>query len=180
MAGPVQPRKLVVLTISVVVASLASADFVSRKEHGCPLGEDETAEKVLYLLIADFFDGSVLSWPFVAIVKAAVVVGAVSVVFSVFFVVLAVVGNQVVHGKTVMAGNKVYGVIGLSAVVTVEVGTSTNTGGTGCSKIVVSTPESAAIISESVVPFCPAATGEASYLISSTCVPSFCNNLCLS
>lgn len=29
LAGPVKPRKLVVLTIGIVVASLASADFVS-------------------------------------------------------------------------------------------------------------------------------------------------------
>jgi hypothetical protein len=49
---PVQPRRLVVLTIGVVVAALCAAELVASDEHGNALREEKRGQKVALLLCA--------------------------------------------------------------------------------------------------------------------------------
>ena len=59
---------------------------------------------------------------FHATVPAVVGVGAVAVKFVIGFVVLLVVGGQVVEGKAVVAGDKVNTAVGLAIGLLVDVG----------------------------------------------------------
>ena len=91
---------------------------------GTPSESRVTVKKVLYLAIAQLLDGRIVARPFHAAVPASVVVGAVAIVFAVRFVVLLVVGDQIVQREAVVARDEIDALLGFALLVAVDVGTA--------------------------------------------------------
>ncbi|MNI78607.1 hypothetical protein D3C73_1349960 [compost metagenome] len=104
---PVYPADLAVLAVGIVAAALGPGELVSRQEHGRTLCKEQRGEQVAHLPIAQVDDLRVLGRPLDTAVPRPVIGVAIAVVFAVGLVVLVVVGNQVVKGKTVMRGDEV-------------------------------------------------------------------------
>src|SRR6185437_2964401 len=88
---PVDPGDLVVLAVTVVVAALGAPEFVAGEQHRNALAEKERDEEVPHLPVAQGRDPRILRRALSAAIPRPVVVGAVSVLLAVGFVVLAVV-----------------------------------------------------------------------------------------
>src|SRR3954468_15042963 len=111
---PVEPGDIVVLAKSVVVATLGTTYLVSHKQHRRPYGEQGHGEKILDLTVAQTLEVRVVGLYFGTAVPTEIAVGTVPVTLAVYFIVLAVEGNQIVEGKAVVAGNEVDALLGLA------------------------------------------------------------------
>src|SRR5437667_11736648 len=87
--GPVEPGRVVVQAVRVVVPELCAAHLVAHEEHGRSEGEEDGGEEVLHLAVAQPLDGGFVRGALVASVPAAVVVQAVAVLYVVDLVVHA-------------------------------------------------------------------------------------------
>jgi hypothetical protein len=87
---PVEPGKLVVLTVGIVVATLRMAEFVTVPHHGDALAHQEGRYQRAPAALAYLEDRRVVGRAFRAAVPRAVVVSSVVVVLAVRLVVLAV------------------------------------------------------------------------------------------
>src|SRR5574340_1228564 len=96
---PVEPTRIIVLAVGVIVAALSSPHLVTHNEHGNTHGKHGGGKQVLYLTVAQPLDYEIVRWTFHAAIPTSVVIAAVAVVFAIFFVVLAIVGNDVVEGE---------------------------------------------------------------------------------
>src|SRR5579862_3990219 len=74
---PVDPARLVVLAVRVVVTRLRTTELVAGEEHRRALREEDGREHVAHLLTAQACDGRIVGWTFHAVVERTVVVGAV-------------------------------------------------------------------------------------------------------
>ena len=88
---PVEPACIVVLAVGVVVPTLRTSDLIAEQEHGCSLRNQKDSQRVLDLPLAQTLYVWIVRWPFVPAVRAVVLVGAVSIVFSVVLVVFLAV-----------------------------------------------------------------------------------------
>ena len=130
--GPVEPARLVVLAVSVVVAMLGAPHFVAHENHGHPQRQQRDGQKVLHLPIAQPLYSRIVRGAFHTAVPAPIVVGAVTVVFAVRRVVLVVVGDQVVEGEAVVTGHEVDALFGLAFLVAIDLGTAQQAVGQAC------------------------------------------------
>ncbi len=89
---PVEPADLVILTVAVVVAVLGVSEFIARQDHGRTAAAHKNGDRISHHLETKGFDLGISRLSLFAAVPAAVIVGAVIVVPTVGFVVLAVVG----------------------------------------------------------------------------------------
>src|SRR5262249_50908226 len=78
---PIEPTKLVIMTIAVVVAMLSPADFITHKQHGHTAGKHEQAKCILHLLHPKSVHPLVFGFTFRAAIPAIVVISAVVIVF---------------------------------------------------------------------------------------------------
>ena len=113
--APVDPRRLVVLVVGVVVATLRPGELVAGDEHRRAVAQQQQSTSRCAAggggggnLVGDVRS----SLP--ATVPRAVVVGAVGVVPAVGLVVLAVVRDEVVHREPVVRGEEVERLTGAS------------------------------------------------------------------
>ena len=104
---PVDPARLVVLAVRVVVAPLGAAELVPAEEHRHASGDGEGQQEVLDLPPAHRLDGRVVGFAFDAVVRAEVLVGAVPIVLAVGLVVFPRVADQIVQREAVVAGDEV-------------------------------------------------------------------------
>src|SRR5216683_6519006 len=104
---PVEPGKLVVLAVGVVVALLRAPDLVPAADHRDPLREQQGGEEIALLPGAERIDAVVVRRSFGAAVPRAVVALAVAVLLAVRLVVLLVVGDQVLEREAVVRGDEV-------------------------------------------------------------------------
>ena len=105
---PVDPRRRVVLVVGIVVATLGAPELVAHRHHRCAMRHRQQAPGVAQLASPqrqDFGRGAVVA--FEPAVPRAVVACTVAVGVSVGLVVLAVVGDEVVHREAVVAGQEV-------------------------------------------------------------------------
>ena len=119
---PVEPGKLVVLTVGIVVATLRMAEFVTVPHHGDALAHQEGRYQRAPAALAYLEDRRVVGRAFRAAVPRAVVVSSVVVVLAVRLVVLAVVGDQVGEGEPVMRGDEIDAGVGAPPGPLVQVG----------------------------------------------------------
>src|SRR5262249_32283449 len=104
---PVQPSHVVVLAISVVVAALGAQHFIAALQHGDALGQEKRRQDAPHFGFPYIRHLVVLGRTFLSAIPTVVVVLAVAILFAIGFVVLLVVGNQVVQGKAVVASDEV-------------------------------------------------------------------------
>ena len=117
---PVEPACFVILAIGVVVSTLCSPHFVTHEHHRHAHRKHGYGQKVLHLPIPEFLHAGIIGGTFNAAVPASVVVGPVAVVFAVCFVVLVIVGDEVVKGEAVMASHEVNALLSLAFLMTVD------------------------------------------------------------
>ena len=104
---PIDPTRLVVLAIGIVVAPLAAPEFVSGKKHRHASGDRDGQQKILDLPAAHGFNGRIVRLSLDAVVRAVVLIRSIPVALAVGFVVLSGVADQVVQRKTIVAGDEV-------------------------------------------------------------------------
>src|SRR5688572_24060883 len=119
---PVDPGDLVILAVGVVVALLRAAELVACEQHRRALREQQRAEHVLHLALAQAADRLYLGRPLDAVVPRAVVRVAVLVLLAIRLVVLLVVADEVVEREAVVRGDEVDAGPGLAAAVAEDVG----------------------------------------------------------
>ncbi len=105
---PVEPTRLVVLVVGVVVAALGTAELVTGEQHRRALTEQQRRQHVADLALPHGIDRRVIGRPLDPAVPADVVAVAVLVVFAVRLVVLLVVGDDVVQREAVMRGHEIH------------------------------------------------------------------------
>ena len=103
---PVQPGRLVVLAIGVVVAALRLPELVARERHRRTVAEGQRGEHGGFARAAGGLQRRVRT--FRAHIVGQVVPVAVAVVLAVRVVVLVVVAYRVVQGEAVMGGQEVH------------------------------------------------------------------------
>ena len=104
---PVEPGGFIILGVGVVIPLLRPPHLVTHEQHRRAKSEQVGNHEVLNLAAAHRFDAWVGAGSFHTIVPAQVVIAAVAIILTVRLVVLAVVCDQVVQGKAVVAGDKV-------------------------------------------------------------------------
>src|SRR5208337_455376 len=117
---PVEPTRIIILTIGVIVATLTTSHLVAHQKHGQTRGKHGYGEKILYLPVAQPLYCGIVRRTFKAAVAASVVIAAIAVVFTVFLVVLLVVGDNVVEGEAIVAGNEIHALLGFTLLETVN------------------------------------------------------------
>src|SRR5262249_1154278 len=140
---PVQPSKLVVLAIGVVVAALGVAELVAAADHRHALGEQQGSDEISLLLFAQLADGGVVRRSFRAAVPTMVVVGAVLVARAGGLVVLVVVADEVLEREAVVARNEVDAGVGPPAALFVEIAAAGEPSGKLRDRAAVPFPEAA-------------------------------------
>jgi hypothetical protein len=121
---PVEPTDLVVLAVCVVVAPLGPAQLVSYQQHRCSDRQHVQNEEISDLSAAERFDPRIVDGAFRAAIPALIVVHTVTILFTVFFVVLLVVGNKIVERNTVVACHKIHALLRFSLLMSVKVWTA--------------------------------------------------------
>src|SRR5262245_38399213 len=162
---PVEPTHLIVLAIGVVVAVLASTSFIAHQYHGDAKGEQRNSQKILHLLVSQLLDFGIIRRALDAAVPATVVVRAVAVVFAVRFVVLLVIGDKVVESEAVVARYKVYALLGLAFLVTINLRAAQQTVSHSRHRTLFTAEERADVIAKPPVPFFPTVSDEAADLV---------------
>ena len=163
--GPVQPGKLVVLAIGVVVPALAVAQLVAAAEHGNALRQQHRGQQVALLPLAQRQHMGVAGRPLHPAVPAQIVVGAVAVVLAVGLVVFVVVADQVFQGEAVVAGHEVDAGVGAPPALLVQVAGARQPGGQLRGGVPVALPVAANGVPVAAVPFGPQ-HGEVAHLVS--------------
>src|SRR5271157_2451714 len=174
---PVEPTRIVVLAVGVIVAALTTLHLVAHNKHGHTHRKHGGGEKVLYLPVAQPFYCGIVRWTFEAAIPASVVLAAVAVVFTIFFVVLVIIGDYVVEGKAIVARNEIDALLGFALLRTINTRAAKETIGCATNRIIRAAEEVADIIAKAVVPLLPAISHEAADLIKSCRVPGLGNHL---
>ena len=132
---------------------------------GAPESEQRHRQEILHLAVAQRLDAGIVGRALDAAVPAQVVVAPVPVLLAVGLVVLAVIGNQVVEGEAVVAGDEVDALLRLALLLPVDVGTGQDAGGESGDGPGVALQEAAHVVPELAVPLLPAVADEAPDLI---------------
>src|SRR5262252_6766803 len=173
--GPVKPTGLVVLAVGVVVAVLGTPHFIAHEYHGHPQRQQSDRQEVLHLPIAQLLDRWILRRAFHTTVPAPIIVGTVTVVFTVRLVVLVVVGDQVVQGEAIVTRHEVDTLFGLAFLVPVYLGAAKQAVGKTSHRPLVATEKAADIVAEPTVPLLPTVPNKAAHLIQTGRIPRLGN-----
>ena len=175
--GPIEPTGLVVLAVGVVVAALRAADLVAHQDHRHAQREQGDRQEVLHPAVAESFDGGVGSRAFDATIPAPVVVGAVAISLAVGLVVLLVVGNQVVQGEAVMAGDEVNALLGLALLMAVNLGAADQPVGEAPERALRAAQEIPRVVAEPSVPLLPTVAHKVAHLVKAGSIPGLGDEL---
>ena len=104
---PVQPGYVVVLTVTIVIPVLGVSEFVTGQDHRRAAAAHQDRDGIAHHLEAKVLDHGIVCRTLHPAVPAAVVIGTVCIVPAVCLIVLMIVGEKVVEGKAVMAGDKI-------------------------------------------------------------------------
>ena len=169
--APVEPARLVVLAVGVVVAALRAAHLVAHQQHRRAERQQVDRQQVARLAAAQGEHVGVVGGALGAAVPAQVVVGAVAVVFAVGLVVLAVVRHQVLEREAVVAGDEVDALRRLARARAVQVGAAEQAVGQPRDGAVVAAHEGTHVVAEVAVPLLPAVADEVADLVQAGGVP---------
>ncbi len=168
---PVEPGRLVVVAVGVVVATLGPAHLVAHEQHGHAHGEERDGQEVADLARAQPLDLRVVARAIDAAVPAAVVIGTVAAALAVGLVALVRVADKVVQREAVVAGHEVDAAARCQAARAVEVGAAQDAQRHGLGEAGIALHEGAHVVAESSVPLAPALAGERADLVQATGVP---------
>src|SRR5262249_13641100 len=101
------PSDWIVLAISVVVAALAIADFVSREQQRHALRQHHACKQITSQLPPKLENGGVISRCLNPIICTVCFVGNLSLVVALCFVVLALVADEIGKREPIMNRNVV-------------------------------------------------------------------------
>src|SRR5690606_1964368 len=104
---PVDPRNLVVLAVRVVVPTLRASEFVAVDEQRRALREDQRCQEIAFLAAPPRKNRFVIGRPLRTEVPRAVVTLAVATFLTVRFVVLLVVGDQIVEREAIVCRDEI-------------------------------------------------------------------------
>ena len=121
---PVEPVCLIIVAVGIVVAMPRMPGFIAHEDHRHSHREHRDGKKVLYLTVAEFFDGGVVGRSFHAAVPAQIVIRAISIFLTVRLVVLVVVRNQVIQGESIVAGYEIDALLRFALLVAVNLRTA--------------------------------------------------------
>src|ERR1035438_8924698 len=174
---PVEPTRVVVLAVGVVVAALATPHLIAHDEHGHTTGQHQRGEEVLYLSVAKPLDYGIVRRTFNAAVPAPVLLTSVPVVLTILFVVLVVIRDDIVERKSVVARNEVDALFEFALLRAINARAAQQTIGSASHGIIGAPEEVADIVAKPVVPLLPTVTHEVADLIESCGVPCFRDHL---
>src|SRR5665647_1427041 len=174
---PVKPTDFVVLTVGVVVPLLTSPHLVPHQDHRSAEGEKCYSQEVFYLTVPQSLNIRVIDGPLEAAVPTYVRPGPVTVLLTVYLVVFCIIGDQIVQGKPVMAGDEVYALLCLTLLMAIDVRTGQKTRDKAVYHPVVTLQKTAHVVAKLSIPFFPAITYETADLVESSDVPCFGDEL---
>ena len=99
---PVSPSDRVVLTPGIIISILGITEFVPSIDHRSSLAEQKHKKCIFDLLITHFFYSHLSGRAFDSAVPGIIILAAVLIIFSVFFIVTVIIGNCIIKGKTVL------------------------------------------------------------------------------
>src|SRR4051794_15180556 len=105
---PIDPTDFVVLAVRIVVAALRATKLIARLQHRHTLRQQYCGEQIANLTFAQLDYLLIFRRAFDATVPTQVVIVAITVVFEIGFVVLFVVGSDVVQREAVVTGDVVH------------------------------------------------------------------------
>src|ERR1022692_3825823 len=91
---PIEPTRIIILAISVVVAALTTPHLIAHNKHGHARRQHDGREKVLHLAVTKPFDYGIFCRAFESAVPASVLGAAVAIVLAIVFIVLVVIGDE--------------------------------------------------------------------------------------
>ena len=162
IARPIQPGERIVLTISIVVAALAAAQFIAHGQHGGATGGEQQEQQGAGILGPGREDAGVLARPLHPIVPGDFRCAPVAVLLAIGVVVPALMADKIGQGETVMRGDEIQAVAGRAA--GEEIGAAGEAGGDIAQAPGIAAPEAPGIVTKAVIPFRPAG-GEAAELV---------------
>src|SRR4051812_26408785 len=122
--GPIEPVRFIIVTIRVVIPGLSAPNFVSHQKHCQTDRKNRCGQEVLHLPLAEFlylwFVGRALS----PAIPASVVVSSVAVFFTIAFVMLSAVENEVIQAEAIVEGSELDALFCLPLLVAINIGTS--------------------------------------------------------
>ena len=175
--APVEPRGRVVLAIRVVVALLGTAALVPGEHHRHPLAQQQRGEHVADLPRPNGVDVGPFGRALDPVVIGEAVVVAVAVAFAIGLVVLVAVGDEVVEREAVVRCDEVDAVVGLTAVVAIEVARAGQSRGEVAGLCVVAPPVAADVVAIAAVPLGPPQARERAHLVSPSRIPGLGDDL---
>ncbi len=174
---PIEPARAVVLAVGVIVSALATSHLIAHQKHGDSRGKHKGCEEVLHLLVTKPLDYGIVRRAFKPAVPASVLAASVAVVLAVVFIVLVVIGDEVVQCKAVVAGHEIDALLEFALLRTKDAWAPNQTIGCTPHRIIRATEEVADIVAKSVVPFLPTVAHEVADLVESRRVPCLGDNL---
>ena len=112
----------------MLLPCLRAPHFVAHQDHRHAERKHRDGQEVLHLPVAQLLDCGIVGRAFDAAIPASVVVGAVAVVFAVGFVVLLVIGDEIVEREPVVTGHEVDALLGFAFLVTIDLGAAEQVG----------------------------------------------------
>src|SRR6266481_203579 len=174
---PIEPAGFVVLAIRVVVPKLCSPHFVTHEKHGHTDRKHRYGQKVFNLPVSELLDARIIRWTFNTTVPTSVVVRSVAIIFAICFIVLVIIGDEVVEGEPVMARHKINALLSLAFFMTVNRRAASQPVSKVSDGMLFPAKKTPDIISKSSIPLLPTVSDKATYLIEPGRVPSFGDEL---
>ena len=117
---PIEPVPFVVLTVGVVVALLRTPDFIAHQEHGKAKRKHSDDHEILHLAGSESLNFGIRGWTLDTAVPAPIVIAAIAVFLTVGFVVLVIVGDEIVQGKSIVTSHEVHALFRLAFLVLID------------------------------------------------------------
>ena len=169
--APVKPGDFIILTVGIIISILRISKFISGQKHGGPAAAKQHSKCIPAHFFPEGKNIRILCKAFCSAVPAIIGIGTVRIVPAVGFVMLLVVGVQIVKGKAVMAGDKIHRCIG-TLVRLIQIRRADDPLHCRLRHPSVSFQEAAEIIPITSVPFGPAVpVRETSHLVQPACIP---------
>ena len=111
---PIQPCRLVILVVGIVIPALGIHELITCAEHRRPIGQEKKAAEILDLLHPKRHH--IIRYTFVTLpptVPTVILVAPVLILTAVGPIMFVVVGNQIVEAESVVAGHEIDALIGM-------------------------------------------------------------------
>ena len=177
---PVNPANLIVLAIGIIIAFLGSVELISTQNHRHSLTQEQSCHVIFHMLKALEIDHLIVAGTFMTKIHRIIVILSVAVVLAVILIMLLIVGDQVIQGKTIMGSDKVDTMVWTTTGVLIEVFRTAKTAGEITNQTFSAFPKKSYLVTIISVPLGPTPPGwKSADLIQSGRIPCLGNNLCI-